>query len=138
MPVIGFHSVILRPDSVSRVTPPTTTIVRTKDEDIMSQIPTDLGGSIGISSAFCGGGGTSDFGAVFCAKEGLFASGFLGAFVANPARRLNKVDGRLEKNLLAGIEQHIGRLGHRKKAAALSDCGSSMKGHSKGRDPKSS
>lgn len=67
MPVIGRHSVMLKPDSVRRVTPPTTTTTRTKREEIMSHIPTAGGGggrgsvdspSVTISTAFVGGGGT--------------------------------------------------------------------------------
>lgn len=45
--MIGFHSVILRPDSVSRVTPPTTMTARTREEDAMSHIPTAGGESGG-------------------------------------------------------------------------------------------
>ena len=52
-PVIGFHSVILKPDSVSRVTPPTTMIAKTKVAEPMSHPPTAGGVRIGM------GGGTS-------------------------------------------------------------------------------
>ena len=37
-PLIGFHSVIDRPDSVSRVAPPTTTIARIRSATIQSQM----------------------------------------------------------------------------------------------------
>lgn len=47
IPATGFHSVILRPDSVKRVTPPTTMIAKTSVEDASNHKPTDLGGSIG-------------------------------------------------------------------------------------------
>jgi len=47
MPVIGLHSVILKPDSVRRVTPPTTMIPKTKTEEAMSHLPTERGGRIG-------------------------------------------------------------------------------------------
>ena len=49
IPVMGFHSVILKPDSVSRVTPPTTTVPNTNTEEKSSQYPTeggDNGGSV--------------------------------------------------------------------------------------------
>ena len=36
-PVIGFHSVIERPEPVSRVAPPTTTIRKTRPATIQSQ-----------------------------------------------------------------------------------------------------
>ena len=49
MPVMGFHSVILKPDSVRRVTPPTTMMPRTKTEEAMSHLPTESEGRIGIS-----------------------------------------------------------------------------------------
>lgn len=39
-PVIGFHSVILKPDSVRRVTPPTTIIASTSVADAISHPPT--------------------------------------------------------------------------------------------------
>lgn len=54
-PVMGCHSVMLNPDSVKRVTPPTTMIPMTSVEDIMSHIPTDLGASIGGGLAVEGG-----------------------------------------------------------------------------------
>lgn len=41
IPETGFHSVMLRPDSVRRVTPPTTTMPNTKAEENMSQYPTE-------------------------------------------------------------------------------------------------
>lgn len=47
MPVIGFHSVILSPDSVNRVTPPTTITAKTKPEDINNHLPTAGGESTG-------------------------------------------------------------------------------------------
>ena len=37
---MGFHSTIERPESVSRVTPPTTTMANTKAQQINSQIAT--------------------------------------------------------------------------------------------------
>lgn len=51
IPVTGFHSVILSPDSVSRVMPPTTMIAKTNVDDAISHIPTDFGGRIGRDSA---------------------------------------------------------------------------------------
>ena len=44
MPVMGRHSVILRPDSVRRVTPPTTMTAKTRVEENISQLPTERGG----------------------------------------------------------------------------------------------
>ena len=44
MPVMGRHSVILRPDSVRRVTPPTTITAKTRVEENISQLPTDRDG----------------------------------------------------------------------------------------------
>src|SRR5438270_900945 len=46
-PVIGLHSVILNPDSVNRVTPPTTMMPSTKTEENISHLPTEGGGRIG-------------------------------------------------------------------------------------------
>ena len=43
IPETGFHSVMLRPDSVRRVTPPTTTMPNTSAEEHMSQYPTEGG-----------------------------------------------------------------------------------------------
>ncbi|CAK5275786.1 unnamed protein product [Mycena citricolor] len=43
-PVMGFHSVILNPDSVKRVTPPTTTTANTSTDETMSHMPTETGG----------------------------------------------------------------------------------------------
>ena len=40
MPVIGFHSVMLKPDSVRRVTPPTTITPNTNPADPRSHLPT--------------------------------------------------------------------------------------------------
>jgi hypothetical protein len=62
IPVIGRHSVMLKPDSVRRVTPPTTTIAKTKVEDIMSHIPTERG-------ARMGNGGVDDASAVLDEKN---------------------------------------------------------------------
>lgn len=45
--MIGRHSVILRPDSVRRVTPPTTITAKTSVDDRSSQRPTAGGGRIG-------------------------------------------------------------------------------------------
>jgi len=47
MPVMGRHSVILRPDSVRRVTPPTTITAKTNADEKRSQRPTDGGDSTG-------------------------------------------------------------------------------------------
>lgn len=49
-PVIGRHSVMLRPDSVRRVTPPTTMIAKTSVEDARSQNPTDRDDRTGRAS----------------------------------------------------------------------------------------
>jgi len=51
-PVIGRHSVMLSPDSVRRVTPPTTMTARTRTEESKSQFPTAGGESTG-SCWFC-------------------------------------------------------------------------------------
>jgi len=40
MPVIGFHSVMLKPDSVRRVTPPTTITAKTNPADPINHPPT--------------------------------------------------------------------------------------------------
>ncbi len=47
--MIGRHSVMLSPDSVRRVMPPTTMIAKTSVEENMSQRPTAGGGRIGAS-----------------------------------------------------------------------------------------
>lgn len=47
IPVMGCHSVILKPDSVKRVTPPTTMIPRTNTEERSNQRPTAGDGRIG-------------------------------------------------------------------------------------------
>lgn len=47
MPVIGRHSVMLRPDSVRRVTPPTTITAKTSVDERRSQRPTPGIGRIG-------------------------------------------------------------------------------------------
>lgn len=52
MPAIGRHSVILRPDSVRRVTPPTTITAKTRAEEAKSQMATEGGVSFGRASAF--------------------------------------------------------------------------------------
>ena len=44
-PVTGFHSVIERPDSVSLVRPPNTTMPKIKVDVPINQYPTDLGGT---------------------------------------------------------------------------------------------
>ncbi len=49
-PVMGFHSVILRPDSVNRVTPPMTTIPNTRLEHPRSQYPTERGVCVSLES----------------------------------------------------------------------------------------
>lgn len=46
-PVMGFHSVMLSPDSVRRVTPPTTMIARTSVAEAISHPPTAGGERIG-------------------------------------------------------------------------------------------
>lgn len=48
--MIGFHSVILRPDSVRRVTPPTTITAKTRTEENMSHPATGGGESTGSSA----------------------------------------------------------------------------------------
>lgn len=48
--MIGRHSVMLKPDSVRRVTPPTTMIAKTSVEENKSQPPTAGGANIGITS----------------------------------------------------------------------------------------
>lgn len=47
VPVIGRHSTMLRPDSVRRVTPPTTIIPNTRDAETSNQFATDGGESGG-------------------------------------------------------------------------------------------
>ena len=47
MPVTGRHSVILNPDSVKRVTPPTTMTPSTKTDEISNHLPTAGEGRIG-------------------------------------------------------------------------------------------
>jgi len=47
MPVMGRHSVMLSPDSVRRVTPPTTIMAKTKVEENKSHRPTAGGESTG-------------------------------------------------------------------------------------------
>lgn len=54
IPVIGCHSVILRPDSVRRVRPPMTRIPSTKPEHDSSHIGKDFGTvDIGAEEAIC-------------------------------------------------------------------------------------
>ena len=48
---MGRHSVMLNPDSVSRVTPPTTMTAITSTDESMSQFPTAGGESTGSSEA---------------------------------------------------------------------------------------
>ncbi len=48
---MGFHSVMLKPDSVRRVTPPTTMTANTSTADPSSQPPTEGGDSTGSSFA---------------------------------------------------------------------------------------
>src|SRR6266702_1889103 len=50
-PVMGRHSVMLSPDSVSRVTPPTMTTAMTSADESRSQFPTAGGESTGSSAA---------------------------------------------------------------------------------------
>jgi hypothetical protein len=50
-PVMGRHSVMLSPDSVSRVTPPTTMTAMTRVEESKSQLPTAGGESTGSCCA---------------------------------------------------------------------------------------
>ena len=45
--MIGLHSVMLKPDSVRRVTPPTTITANTKADEKSNQRPTASGGSTG-------------------------------------------------------------------------------------------
>lgn len=47
MPVMGCHSVMLRPDSVRRVTPPTTMTAKTNADEKRSQRPTAGGANTG-------------------------------------------------------------------------------------------
>lgn len=54
MPDTGFHSVILRPDSVRRVTPPTTMTAKTRAEDRSSQRATGGGERMGRLSSGSG------------------------------------------------------------------------------------
>lgn len=54
MPVMGRHSVILKPDWVRRVTPPTKMTAKTRAEDASSHLPTDGRDSTGRSAM--GGG----------------------------------------------------------------------------------
>lgn len=51
---MGRHSVMLSPDSVSRVTPPTTMTAITSADESMSQFPTAGGESTGSSAAGSG------------------------------------------------------------------------------------
>jgi hypothetical protein len=51
--VIGFHSVIDNPDSVSRVIPPTTTIAKTKAATPISQLIKTAGRAACVSEAEC-------------------------------------------------------------------------------------
>lgn len=51
MPATGRHSVILRPDSVKRVTPPTTMTAKTKADEPSNHIATGGGESTGSSAA---------------------------------------------------------------------------------------
>jgi hypothetical protein len=51
IPVIGRHSVMLKPDSVRRVTPPTTITAKTKVDDKRSHRPTEGGDNTKTSSA---------------------------------------------------------------------------------------
>jgi hypothetical protein len=51
MPVMGFHSVMLNPDSVRRVTPPTTMMPKTRPDDASSQRPTAGGASFGSGAS---------------------------------------------------------------------------------------
>lgn len=55
-PVTGFHSVMLRPDSVNRVIPPTTIITKTSVDETISHIPTPFVGRTGSASAGFGAG----------------------------------------------------------------------------------
>lgn len=52
MPVMGRHSVMLRPDSVRRVTPPTTMTAKTNVEEKRSQPPTAGGANTGKLGIF--------------------------------------------------------------------------------------
>ena len=55
IPDTGFHSVMLKPDSVSRVTPPTTMTAYISPVIAISQYPTTGGVNVGDSDAalFC-------------------------------------------------------------------------------------
>lgn len=52
-PEIGRHSTMLNPDSVSRVIPPTTTILNTRAEDARSQFETEGGDNDGSGGSCC-------------------------------------------------------------------------------------
>lgn len=67
MPDTGFHSVILRPDSVRRVTPPTTMTAKTRAEERSSQRATGGGESMG--RLFSGSDGSADEGAAAAPVE---------------------------------------------------------------------
>jgi hypothetical protein len=51
---MGLHSVMLKPDSVRRVIPPTTMMAKTRVDDTMSHIPTGRGGNTGSGSSAAG------------------------------------------------------------------------------------
>ena len=51
MPAIGFHSVMLKPDSVRRVTPPTTITAKTNPADPINHPPTPGDDSTGSWAA---------------------------------------------------------------------------------------
>ena len=55
IPVMGRHSVMLRPDSVRRVTPPTTMTAKTSADEKRSQRPTAGGASTGSLGAAASG-----------------------------------------------------------------------------------
>jgi hypothetical protein len=64
IPVIGRHSVMLNPDSVRRVTPPTTITAKVRPEERRSQRPTAGDGRIGNR-----GGGDDDGGGLLTVEE---------------------------------------------------------------------
>ena len=74
IPVTGRHSVMLSPDSVRRVTPPTTTTPMTKMPHPMSQLPT-------LFEATSGAFAASPFGIPIVVRKG-----FLGMLLAASRR----------------------------------------------------
>lgn len=58
--MIGRHSVMLKPDSVRRVTPPTTMIAKTRVEENRSHLPTEEEGRTGKCSTGAGAVGPDE------------------------------------------------------------------------------